>query len=497
MATVREFAGAFEASSVAFVGASLADAQRLAEGRQDGFGATGFISFYQGLGYRGRLYAVNPRAVGESILGLNVYPSLSSLPEVPDLVIVSVPRELVPDLLRECARIGAKNIHLFTAGFEETGEEEGVRLGREVRRIIAEEDLRVIGPNGMGLCYVPRAKMATFPGTRGEPGDIAFVSQSGGHANDLIHGGEDLGLRFSKVVSFGNAYGFDAADLLEYMADDPETSIIGMYMEGAGNGRKLLAVARRTVRRKPVLLWKGGLTQAGSRATRSHTSSLAGEEHIWQAFFRQSGAIRIQGMEEMLDCLLALRTLPPITGHRIALLMAGGGNSVAAADSLSREGLDAPHLAPATQALLRERVPIAGTSVRNPLDAGALLQNIQTLDWGLKAVMADPSIDAVFISLLGFNMGSPRDRSQRSPEELTEYLSASVREGSLSKPLVPILTYHGSAKSVEPRRIEMRDRLLAMGLPVFYSLPRAARAVSHLVTYYRRRAEETGEGAAE
>lgn len=202
-----------------------------------GFGGGSFINSFLELGFKGRIYPVNPKA--DEIMGLKSYPTVSAIPEPVDLVVVSVPARALPGVLEDCAAADARNIHVFTSGFEETGEPERIELGRRVREIAAREQLRIIGPNCMGL-YVPRAGIGTFDHLPRQSGPVAFVSQSGGHCNWYTHNGPDYGVHFSKAISFGNAYVLDSTDYLEYLAGDPETDIICMYLEGVKDGRKLL-----------------------------------------------------------------------------------------------------------------------------------------------------------------------------------------------------------------------------------------------------------------
>jgi acyl-CoA synthetase (NDP forming) len=302
----------------------------------------------------------------------------------------------VPEVLEDCIAAGVKNVHIFSSGFSETGEEEGRQLETRITEIIRRGGLRVVGPNCMGI-YVPASKLTAFGADPAGSGPVAFISQSGGHANFLTRYAQGLGIRFSKVISFGNACGLQALDFLEYLAEDTETKIITMYLEGIKNGNEFTRLVRAINRTKPVIVWKGGLTESGSRAVASHTGSLAGEGRVWDAFYAQTGAVRVNSLEEIADAVLAFQHLPPPRGRRALLLGGGGGNSVALADVCGREGLTVPPLADETRRKLAGFFPLAGNSIRNPLDVWAVQENVDLLRRAVELAVADPAIDLVIM----------------------------------------------------------------------------------------------------
>ena len=233
--------------------------------------------------------------------------------------------------LKDCAASGSKNVHIFSSGFKETGEPEGLRLQGQIEKIAAEGKLNVIGPNCMGL-YVPKSRIVTWVAPPEESGPIAFITQSGGHAQDFTnYASTHFGLYFSKVISYGNALTMDSTDFLEYLSHDEETKVIAMYLEGVKNGRKLLDLMTRINRKKPILLLKAGLTESGARAVSSHTGSMAGGEKIWNAVFKQSGAVRVSSLEEMANVAAAFINCGKSEGRRVAVIGTGGGIGVAAA----------------------------------------------------------------------------------------------------------------------------------------------------------------------
>jgi acyl-CoA synthetase (NDP forming) len=217
MRTKEDLNAVFHPKAVAVIGAS----------RKRPPGWPGIFGCIRDYGYPGRLYPINPGA--PEVDGIKTYPDLVSVPEPIDLVVISVPTPAVPEALRDCVASGNRNVHIFTAGFKETGEEDGLRLHREIEAIAREGRLNVIGPNCMGV-FVPKERFVTWVGAPEKSGPVAFLSQSGGHSQDFTNFCARLGIHFSKVISFGNALTLDSTDFLEYLADDPETEIIAMYL---------------------------------------------------------------------------------------------------------------------------------------------------------------------------------------------------------------------------------------------------------------------------
>jgi len=467
------FETAFDPKAIAVVGATRDTAGA------GPMGGTAFIAALQQLGYPGRIFPVNPNA--EEIRGLTCYPNLGSIPQPAELVIVSVPREILPRILQECADTGNRNVHVFTAGFEETATDKGRELALEVRRIAQQGELRMLGPNCMGVAYVPRSRVTVWDGVVPTPGNVGFISQSGGHVGEFCRSAPRAGVYFSKAISYGNAYVIDSTDLLEYFAKDPETDIVTIYMEGIKDGRKLFSQVQSLGPRKPVVLWKGGLTQLGARAASSHTASLAGDRAIWDAFYKQTGAIRASSAEEMTDASLALLYLPPPKGRGVAVLVGGGGNSVWAADICSSDGLDLPTLRPETQERVQRVVPEAGTSVRNPLDAGMVYRNVKDLEQAIEAVYDDPLVDMLVLVL---NVAPARGGGTQSWAEDVDYLCRFVSQAPQPKPLAVVLTSWANPQDSLPLASTLQERLLKGGIPVFASLARASRALSRLAGYY-------------
>ncbi len=293
--------------------------------------------------FRGRVYPINFRA--DEVLGVRTYKSVRDLPEQVDYVISAIPNRDILDLVDACASKGVKVLHLFTARFSETGYEAETQMEQEMLRRARAAGIRIIGPNCMGL-YDPKEGISFGHGFPKEPGKVGFLSQSGGNASEAVSAGATRGLRFSKVISYGNALDINEADLMEYLADDPDTAVIGGYIEGVRDGPRLFKALRYAAQRKPVVLLKGGRTRAGTSMVSSHTASLAGSRQVWEAMCRQTGAINTSSLEELLDMIVAFNFMPPAKGFDV-LVGGGAGGAERAVGRRVRRGRAAPPAHPA------------------------------------------------------------------------------------------------------------------------------------------------------
>jgi acyl-CoA synthetase (NDP forming) len=469
----------FFPKSVAIIGVS-------ADGM--GGGGTGFFSRLTRVGYTGKLYPINPKI--SEVQGYKVYPSVKALPEVPDLVIIGIPATGVPAALRDCIAAGVKNVHIFSSGFSETGEEKGRILDREITGIIQNSDLRVVGPNCMGI-YVPASKLAGWGNVPKASGPLAFISQSGGHGQLITDYAQKLGVYFSKVISYGNARGLQAYDFLEYLRDDPETKIISCYFEGMKDGNRVARLIRQINHKKPVIVWKGGLTESGSRAIASHTGSLAGETKIWDAFYAQTGAIRADSLEEIIAAATLFLYSKPPRGRRVLVFAGGGGNSVALADTCSREGLVVPHISEATRKELNKMIRLEGNSVRNPLDIFGVHFDLNTFRRVLELVAVDPMVD---ILLINRTISDPDNGMYHSNVDVEKHINQFIidfAKQNIDKiPLVVSLNIHSHSPSPAQSAARVWEEFAHAGVPVFPSTASAARALSRYISYHEYQAKE-------
>jgi len=387
--------------------------------------------------------------------------------------------------MEDCVAKGVKAAHIFTAGFSETGKEEGKKLEAQVAAIARDGGIRVIGPNCMGI-YYPAAGITFSPTFSKEAGKVSFVSQTGAGATRFVYLANDVGIHFSKIISYGNAIDLDAPDFLEYLADDAETEIITCYIEGVRDGRRFLEAIKRCLKTKPVIVLKAGLTESGAGAAASHTASLAGSESVWDAFFKQTGAIPTNTLEEIVDVILALLHMPCPKGRRVGIVGRGGGLGVIATDTCERAGLKVPPFLPETSRHLEEIVPEAGSAVRNPVEGPRGISD--TADFyakGLKIVDADPQIDFTLPRLAMDVYGGRQINLQQQLLKVAEVLASTAE--SLTKPMVVVL-YAGEHLETIGAVLEAKEKLLEAGMPVYPTIEAVAKAVSKLIAYH----ESTG-----
>jgi acyl-CoA synthetase (NDP forming) len=412
--------------------------------------------FLQGLmrpGFRGSLYPINPNA--DEILGLKCYSSISSLPETPDLAILVVDADTSIGIIQECADRGVKAAALFTSGFSEAGTKEG--RARERRLLAAarsgKRPVRILGPNCMAL-YVPKSGMAMFPNMPGEPGNVAFVSQSGSLCTFVAGSGVNRGLTFSKAISIGNQADLTATEFFEYLADDRETEAIGAYIEGVRDGRGFFRALERCRGRKPIVIWKSGRTAPGARAANSHTGALAGQSEVWMGMLRQVGALVAHDMDELLDLLVGCRHIPKTGGRRFAILAGPGGPAVSASDACVENGLELAELSALTQEVLRSIIASAGTSVRNPVDMGLMMLGAaETYHRVTDVVAGDPGVDAILA--IGGSAGALNlDSYAAGLQEIAQRTGKPIMQSSVGGEMAfeRIFSDHGIATFGSPER---------------------------------------------
>ena len=419
---------------------------------------------------------------GITELGVENYPSLDAIPADIDYVMTAVPRQIAPHIVTDCVAKKVGGVMLFTSGFSEVKDEEGQRLEHMVTRTAQEAGLALIGPNCMGI-YNPKIGLRNYPQLpAGEPGSVGFIGQSGTHTITFSMAAPNHGLRISKAVSFGNAAVLDASDYLDYLAHDDETKIIGMYLEGVKEGRRFFSLLREVTARKPVVIWKGGQTEAGQRATSSHTGSLAVPATIWDAMVRQARAIPVETFDELLDVIKLLQFTKTTTGDGVGLVAMTGGPSVIITDAFERVGLRVPLLSDASYEELSSFFNVIGGSFRNPLDSGHTIgmgQMTDTLDRLLSILDRDPHIDAI---VMDTGAGLVAGQWEARPAALTTLLNTLSDFAQRSaKPFFVVLQPFAHEESLLQARTSFHQR----GIATVATHERAAAAL-RLVTDYRR-----------
>ncbi len=430
------------------------------------------------------IYPVNPKH--SEVLGLPCYAGVNKIPGPVDHVIVSIPAESVLAVLDDCAARGVKSVQLFTAGFSESGYAERAELEKTMLRKARAGGFRIIGPNSVGI-FVPKNRLANKIATPMEPGPIAFISQSGGYVEDIPLSFEPRGVRFSRGVSYGNALDVNESELLEYLSADPDTRIIAIYIEGVRDGRRFLKALREAAARKPVVLCKGGTTEAGQRTTFSHTASLTSSVAVFNALCRQMKVIQVDDIEELIDMLVALNfSNPPPQGAGVAIIGIGGGVSVLAADEMEKAGLHLPGLSPEVQAELRQFIPLAGGILGNPVDAGNVLstESITTTTRVVSRAVSQVADIHTLVYHLGFHPLTFWGNGQFSSETFLRPVIDAFQEvrQTTGKPVLLVLR---PATNLEGMKdfLAAQAAFTAAGFPVFYSMRRTARAMARLLAW--------------
>jgi acyl-CoA synthetase (NDP forming) len=423
-------------------------------------------------GWGGRLFLVNPR--GGELHGFPLYPTLADVPGPVDLAVVIVPAAQVPRVMEEVGERGIRHVVLESAGFAEVGEE-GRALQQRVWEVAERYGIRVIGPNCVGL--VNTANLLTTVEILPEslvPGNVSIIAQSGVFGNILLDMLYQYSLYISKAVTLGNRMDVDENEVLDYLHRDTDTRVIMMYLEGARNGRLLKETLRRVARDKPVLVLKSGRTREGRSATASHTGSMSGEDRLYDAAFEQSGAMRMDSLESLVESARVFATQPLPRGNRLGIVTGSGSLGVMATDAAVSSGLVVEPLSREAVEKVKRDAP-AFINIRNPLDLGptAIFQT------GLRALLEDPDIDMV----LGITIIPYAVVKEMAPLGITPAVwfgdIAAVREEYPDKPLVVCVV--GNAGFVEEIR-----RISGPRVPVFVSPEPAARALASLHTHARR-----------
>ena len=470
----------FSPSSVAIVGASL---NPFSGGYQ-------FTRFLMDHGFQGKLYLVNPTS--SEILGLKVYPRLTEVPESNlDYVISCIPAEGVLSLLEDCGKKNVKLVHLFTARLKETGRDKETKLQVEILEKARRLGIRILGPNCMGI-YYPKLGLSFNHELPRESGPVGGFFQSGGGAGEFVRYAALRGVRFSKIISYGNASDIDEVELLNYFASDDETKVIASYIEGVKDGGKFTEALALAAKKKPVIILKGGRGKTGAKLALSHTASLAGSVKVWQAVLKQYGAIMVSNFQELIDQVVAFTFLPPITGRRVIVAGGGGGKSMVSADVWEEEGFELPELSVEFRKKLKEKVPELWDWVRNPIDA-SLFQGTPVVDINLLEWLSNEDGSDILVANLTQDDPLPNDIWEKVLA--ANFLHSVMAIKKNGKPVVCVIETGeiglAEMESWKWRAIaETRRQIIDQGLAVFPSPERAARATRRLVNYWTWRENE-------
>jgi len=430
-------------------------------------------------GFHGAIYPVNPDK--KSILGLPTYPSVRDIPNHVDLAVIVAPATIVPKLMQECVAKHVKGVVVISAGFAETGRE-GKILQDEIVRIGKEGRIRFVGPNCMGI-WSAAGKLNLSFDQAPKSGAIAFVSQSGTFGGYLSEIASAKGYGLSTFVSMGNQADITASEYLEYLAADDDTKVIVFYIEGFRDGRRFFQLAREIIKEKPIIIYKGGSTPAGSRATLSHTASLAGSEDVFEGMCRQVGLIRASEAIHSFEIAEALVGQPLPGGKRVAI-MGSGGQGVVVTDACVSLGLEVPEFDRETSSSIQQLLPAHAPPAKNPIDfAGSyrttlnevlVVEKLLNLNY-IDGVITNVPVNPMIWGLKPMSVGSDKALS----DSIDASLQASERFAGLPQKYgKPIITVR-FRRTDDPTIGILKEH----GIPVYDTPEQAARAMAALVKY--------------
>lgn len=415
----------------------------------------------------GVVYPINPGA--DEILGMKAYADVTEVEGPVELAVIVIPYQVVPEALEACGQKGVKSAIIITAGFREAGRE-GLKRELELVEIADRHGIRLVGPNCLGVIDTFTPLNASFSAGMPPQGPMAFMSQSGALGTAILDWAMAGRLGMSKFVSLGNKADVNEVDLLHAWADDENSNVILMYVEGLPDGQAFIETARQVSKKKPIVALKSGITQAGSRAVSSHTGSLAGSEQAYGAAFRQAGVLRADTLQSMFDFALGFGYMPALRGGRVAIVTNAGGPGILVTDALERAGLRLAELSPECVRRLEAELPDAA-SASNPVDVLGDAR-AERYRFALEQVVSESSVDAIIVIL--------------TPQAMTEIeATAQIILKQVEKVDIPILAcFMGEARIKQGT-----DLLQAHGVPNFPYPERAALVLSAMLTYKEYQAQ--------
>jgi acyl-CoA synthetase (NDP forming) len=435
--------------------------------------------FFQALlqsGFSGRLYPVNPNY--PEVAGHEAFARLQEIPEPIDLAIITLRAPYVPPIVADCVQKGVRFAVIFSSGFTEGGHPE---MEEEIKALVRQGPTRLVGPNCIGP-YCPESGVTfAMEEKAGEPGDVGFVSQSGGHSITYKTLAGSRGIHFNKILSLGNQCDLTVHEVLRYYAEDPRIRVICAYVEQAKGGREFSQTLREVARKKPLIIMKGGATEIGARAAFSHTGALASYSQVWGKAIHQLGVILVDDLEEMADATFSCLTLDLPRSPRVGIVVVGGGSSVEMTDICARNFLEVPILGKETQEKIAENIPEANTSCKNPVDLGFMGFFPQIYSQSIRLTAKDPNIDVLLLYQITeyFQQFTPH---LDWPGNIAAEMARIRRE--LEKPLVIVIP---PLEQDKPEFITKRQTLVQKlrqnGIPVFPTIDRAAKVIYRLQRY--------------
>jgi acetate---CoA ligase (ADP-forming) len=415
-------------------------------------------------GYDGKIFPININSTGK-IMGIKSFKSILDVKQKIDCAVIAVPAAIVPQVMEECGKAGVKGAVVVSGGFAEVGE---TKLQDDLTRTANKYSIPVIGPNCLGVMD-PRSRvdtlfLPTFKIDRPKIGGVSFASQSGAVGSSILDMINNEGFGLARFISYGNACVVDEADILNYLMNDKDTKVIVFYIEGVKRGKEFVETAKIATKIKPVVIIKGGVTEAGSLAAHSHTASLAGSHEAYEAVFRQFGFSVATDIRDLLNFAKIFDTQPLSTGNRIAVITNGGGTGVLATDALYQNNLVMAKLSKESETALKKSMPPI-VNIRLPLDMAGDADD-RRFSAALEAIENDPNVDAIMAITLFQTPGA----DSRVAATMINYAT------NMKKPMV-VVSMGGSYTKAHKEMME------SAGVPVYDSPGDAARSLSALISY--------------
>jgi acetyltransferase len=425
--------------------------------------------------YPGKIFLINPKR--DILFERKVYPSILDIGQEVDLVMVVVAPKLILQAVTDSVKMRAKGIVIITAGLGETGEA-GKRIEADIIKIATEGGAKIIGPNCSGL-FSAAGDMNLLGVPPIKKGPLAVIAQSGNIIDSITHYAEIRGVGLSHIISAGNAIGVQFHEYIDYLGQDETTRAILMYMEGIKEGGEIVRVAREVSRRKPVIILKVGRSKSGARAAASHTGSLAADDAVVDAAFRQAGIVRVANVDEMFDVAMAFANMPLPKGNRVAIVSEGGGDNSVAADNAEHFGLEVPVLPQAVQEKIRPFL-LAGMPASNPIDYGGTAEeNPDMIIKVVEVLMQEKTVDSVYVT--GF-FGGFKEIIAPHVGELEE---------KASRELVRLMRQYGKPIAVHTSFAQAPFRSMEIlnenGVLLTPSSERAAQCLAYMAKFATRR----------
>jgi len=462
----------FNPNSVAIIGAS----------RQEGRNGYQVLKNIIDIDFKGKIYPINPNA--NEILGIKAYRHIREIEGEVENAIIILPVKLVVSAVKDCVEKGAKSVIIITEGFAETGTEEGKKLQIELKKIADTQCIRIVGPGTMGVVNLPHftSSYVEIEGLRQE-GNLAFIAQSGIFAGGMVRYFATHDFNLSKIISLGNKIDVSDADIIDYLAEDDQTRVIAIYIEGIQSVNKLIESAKNfAIKKGPIIVLKGGRTEEGARAASSHTSSLAVDDRIFEGLLRQSGMLRVDSIEEFIDICHAYSVYNGmVKGNRVAIITYSGALGVLSSDHCIRNGLKLAKFSDITSRKIREVVPNRKWGA-NPIDtypATIRSGNERTFTTCLEAVLNDENVDCVLMTVWG----------DTKPDKREKTFSSHVRDivlkyqEELQKPT--IMAVLGEKIGIERQKKYFNDH----GIIAVTFMDRAPKILTNMYKYYQFRAK--------